>query len=55
MGNLASTVVCILTLGLGALACVDQPWDPKNDHADNEAQRFQPWTALIGLIRRLIA
>jgi hypothetical protein len=55
LGNLAWSIGCLFTLGVSALACVDQPWDPENDHPDKEAQRFHFWSALLGLARRLIA
>lgn len=51
--SLVWSFAALAVLGLAALACVDQPWDPKDDDTRNEADRFRPWAALRGLAGRL--
>jgi cellulose synthase (UDP-forming) len=54
-GNIFCSLASLVTLGVSVLACVDQPWDVKDDDADKEVQRFRPIAAMWGLIRRVIA
>lgn len=53
-GNLVWTWCSLFVLALAILAGVDQPWDPRDDHPDKEAQRFDVGPAALALARRLL-